>query len=315
MKGPTVSVVVPVYNEEQNLPVLHSALKAQDFSDYEILYIDDASTDGSWNVLEGLSREDNVRSFRLDKNYPVGYVRAFGVERAQGKYVASIDADCEPTPNWLSMVKHLEGQTAVVGFPVIPPPGLDYLARKLDYTGDGKPNPKLFLHGSGVLMKRDVVLAVGNYPPRRIGEDTHLFIRISNAGRELKLSQEARIYHRHKQLAFIDFLRRFYRTGRNNTGAKSFVIFGLGFPALLLLSLWFVYSIGTPGLVSLILPIGFLINPIRVLSYMRDFAKPENRLAKLALFSGIRILISISFISGLWKGAIYLAFKGRRLCC
>ena len=77
--------------------------------------------------------KDHVHIFRLDKNYPVGHVRAFGVNKAKGEYIASIDADCIPTPNWLTMIKYLDDETAVVGFPVFPPPEYDYLDQKFEY--------------------------------------------------------------------------------------------------------------------------------------------------------------------------------------
>jgi glycosyltransferase involved in cell wall biosynthesis len=288
---------------------LHSALKSQDFKDHELLYIDDGSTDGSWSILEDLSDQDNVRCFRLNKNYPAGYARAFGVEKARGRYVASIDADCIPDANWLSMVERLDSQTAVVGFPVIPPPQLDYLARRFEYRGNGRPRSGHILHGSGVIMKRDVVLAAGNYPPRRVGEDTTLFRRILETGQKAGYTEQARIHHLQRQHTFGDFLRRFYRTGRNNTSVLTFVLFALGFPLLLLLSLGLIYSLGTLGLISLVLPVGFLVNPIRLSSYLRDFAKPRNGLVKLVVFSGIRIAISSTFILGLWGGVPSFRFS------
>ena len=93
---------------------------------------------------------------------------------------------------------------------------------------------------------------------------------------------------------------------------RTFSLFGLGFPALILLSIGLIYLLGTPGLISLILPIGFLINPIRVVSYAKDFARPESKAVRLLLFAAIRIPISLTFIAGLWKGIVSSGlWKGR----
>lgn len=306
MKTPAVSIVVPVYNEAQNLEKLHSALKNLDFADeYEILYIDDGSTDESWKILQNFSKEPRVRCIKLDKNYPVGYARAFGVEKTKGDIIACMDADCIPTPNWLNMVRYLDGKTAVVGFPVIPPAELDYLAQRFEYIGDGKPDPKVYLHGSGVLMRKDVVLKVGNYPAQSVGEDTVLFRKISEAGYELKYTREAKIYHNHRQQNFIAFLRRFFRAGENNTSIRTFLIFDLLFPLVLFLSFMMIYYVGTYALFSLIFPVGFLANPATILFYTRNFAKPENKIARLAVFTAMKIAVSLAFILGVWKATRY----------
>ena len=288
----------------QNLEKLHVALSEQDFKDYEIIYVDDGSTDRSWEILQTLSKEENVRCFKLEKNYPVGYARAFGVEKAKGDFIASIDADCTPQLNWLDMVKYLDENTAVVGFPVIPPAELDYLAQKFDYIGDGKPNLNVHLHGSGVIMRKDIVSSAGNYPSKKVGEDNVLFKNILKARYKLKYTDEVKRYHGHKQQNFAAFLKRFYRAGENNTSGKTFLFFDVVFPLLLLFSFMFVYYLGPVGLLSLILPVGFLSNPETILFYMGNFAKPKNKALKFILFTGIKITVSIAFVLGLWRATI-----------
>jgi glycosyltransferase involved in cell wall biosynthesis len=309
LKTPVVSVIVPVYNEEWNLKKLHVALKKQDFKNYEIIYIDNGSEDRSWKILQRFSKESNVRCFKLDKKYSVGYVRAFGVEKAKGKFIASIDADCIPTSNWLNMVRYLDDKTAIVGFPVIPPAELDYLAQRFEYIGDGRPDSKVYLHGSGVIMRREVVLKVGNYPDQTVGEDTLLFKKILEAGYEFKYVKEAKIYHKYKQQTFIAFLKRFYKTGKNNTNMKTFWLFDVIFPFLILTSILLTYFLGMRGLPLILLPIGFLLNPKTVLFYARNFAKPRNIAIRFVIFAVIKIAISFAFVFGVWRATITLFRK------
>ena len=68
-----ISVVVPLYNEAESLPELHSWIKrvmnANDFT-YEIIFVSDGSTDSSWNVIEKLSEEDDaVKGIKFRRNY------------------------------------------------------------------------------------------------------------------------------------------------------------------------------------------------------------------------------------------------------
>lgn len=314
MNTPKISIIIPVYNEAQNIEKLHPALKNLDFSgDYEIIYVDDGSTDKSWEILQTFSKEQNVRCYKFDKNCPVGYARAFGVEKAKGEFIASIDADCIPTHNWLNMVKYLDNKTAVVGFPVIPPAELDYLAQRLNYIGDGKPDPNVYLHGSGAIMRRNIILEKGNYPPKQVGEDTELFRKISEGGYKFKYTDEAKIFHTCRQVKFGLFLKRFYKTGENNVSMKTFLLFDFVFPFLIFLSIYSAYLLGKTGLLSIIFPLAFLMNPKTVLYYTRNFEKPKNMVAKVILFGGIKTLVSIAFILGVWKATLKKIFYLREI--
>ena len=68
-----ISVVVPLYNEEESLPELNSwiesVMEKNNFS-YEIMYVDDGSTDNSWEVITQLkAKSDNVRAIKFQRNY------------------------------------------------------------------------------------------------------------------------------------------------------------------------------------------------------------------------------------------------------
>ena len=95
-----LSVVVPVYNEAASLPELVERLRAAcaEFS-YEVILVDDGSSDGSWAVIEDLCAEGNrFRGVRLARNYGKSAALAIGFEEARGEMVATLDADLQDDP-------------------------------------------------------------------------------------------------------------------------------------------------------------------------------------------------------------------------
>lgn len=98
-----ISLVVPLYNEADSLPELHAWIKKvvdeNDFS-YEVIFVDDGSTDASWRVIKDLMRSDaNVRAVRFQRNYGKSAALFCGFERAKGDVVITMDADLQDSPN------------------------------------------------------------------------------------------------------------------------------------------------------------------------------------------------------------------------
>ena len=102
MIQPVLSICVPVYNEEENLPLLHEAIaKVFDASniDGEILLVDDGSKDGSWKAIEALVAKDpRVRGLKFASNCGETAASDAGLRNARGKYVMTMDADLQNDP-------------------------------------------------------------------------------------------------------------------------------------------------------------------------------------------------------------------------
>jgi glycosyltransferase involved in cell wall biosynthesis len=119
-----ISVVVPVLNEEESLPLLHQRLTAalaHSGYSYEIIIVDDGSTDRSFAVMcELQTQDDHLRVVRFRRNY--GQTAAFsaGFDRAQGDVVITIDADLQNDPADIPalMAKIAEGYDVVSGWRV-----------------------------------------------------------------------------------------------------------------------------------------------------------------------------------------------------
>ena len=98
-----ISVIVPLYNEEESLPELTAwierVMKAHGFS-YEIIFVNDGSTDHSWQVIEELSRQSAaVKGIKFRRNYGKSPALFCGFERAQGDVVITMDADLQDSPD------------------------------------------------------------------------------------------------------------------------------------------------------------------------------------------------------------------------
>lgn len=99
---PAVSVVVPVYNVEEYLEQCVNSILNQDFGNFELLIIDDGSTDESGNLCEELARRDKrIRCFHKE-NGGLSDARNFGIDRMRGDLVTFVDSDDWLEPDCLS---------------------------------------------------------------------------------------------------------------------------------------------------------------------------------------------------------------------
>jgi glycosyltransferase involved in cell wall biosynthesis len=98
-----ISVVIPLLNEEESLQELYNwiaKVMQSNSYDYEVLFIDDGSTDASWNVIEKLASEHKqVKGIRFQKNYGKSQALDAGFEAANGDVVITMDADLQDNPD------------------------------------------------------------------------------------------------------------------------------------------------------------------------------------------------------------------------
>ncbi len=91
---PVVSVIVPVFNAARTLPAAIASVRAQTFAEWEIVLVDDASTDASPALIEALALGDpRIRSAHLPLNMGPAAARNRGLELARGRWIALLDAD------------------------------------------------------------------------------------------------------------------------------------------------------------------------------------------------------------------------------
>lgn len=88
-----ISIIIPVYNKKRYITDTVKAVLNQTFFDYELLLIDDGSTDGSGEICDKLARKDERINVVHTINRGVGAARNAGIKKARGKYISFIDAD------------------------------------------------------------------------------------------------------------------------------------------------------------------------------------------------------------------------------
>jgi glycosyltransferase involved in cell wall biosynthesis len=98
-----ISVVIPLYNEKESLRELHDwivrVMQQHNFS-YEIIFVDDGSNDGSWQLVETLAKENNhVKGSKFRRNYGKSAALHIGFGMAQGDVVITMDADLQDSPD------------------------------------------------------------------------------------------------------------------------------------------------------------------------------------------------------------------------
>lgn len=98
-----ITVVVPLYNEAESLPELHAwitRVMAQHGFSYEIVFVNDGSTDESWSVIEDLVSKDNhVHGIKFRRNYGKSPALFCGFSQSQGRVVITMDADLQDSPD------------------------------------------------------------------------------------------------------------------------------------------------------------------------------------------------------------------------
>lgn len=115
-----VSVVVPVLNEEENVPVLYKEISdaLKDY-DLEIIFTDDGSTDSTYDVLKKLRQDDpRLKILKMQKNYGQSAALAAGIQYAKGDVIATLDGDLQNNPADIPMMieKLNEGYDFVAGW-------------------------------------------------------------------------------------------------------------------------------------------------------------------------------------------------------
>lgn len=170
---PEISVIVPVFNREQYIPRCFDSILLQTFMDFELLIIDDGSTDGSGAICEDYALKDmRVRTFHKS-NGGVASARNEGIRNAKGRYLVFVDSDDYIMPDYLKSLLPVDDEDFVMDSSDLRSPCLS------DGRYEGLEMIKVALFGWqilcpwGKLYKSDIVKGNGLYFDERchIGED------------------------------------------------------------------------------------------------------------------------------------------------
>jgi len=106
-----ISIVIPLFNEAESLPELHEwivKVMTKNSLTYEIWFINDGSTDNSWEIIEDLkSKDENVKAVKFQRNYGKSAGLFVGFEKAEGEVVVTMDADLQDSPEELPEMRRM----------------------------------------------------------------------------------------------------------------------------------------------------------------------------------------------------------------
>lgn len=218
---PTASVIIINYNGGGILPVIQegiSSIKNQTMSDWELILVDDGSTDGSNEFLSSLADGKEVR-FVQGAHRGVGSARNLGLEVARGRYLAFLDNDAIPAKDWLEQVvtfceAHPEcGAGASLVFFADRSGVINSAGSVLNELAHGKgvgsqelypycsmPEEVMYATGNGMVIRQEVLDQVGEFDEGFVfygHDDSDMGIRIRDAGYPIVPISDAILFHLH----------------------------------------------------------------------------------------------------------------------
>ncbi len=202
--APRVSVVVCAYNEERTLEACLESLRRLRYPDYEVLVVDDGSTDATRAIAERFPEFGLVSQ----ENRGLSAARNVGIRVTRGEIVAFTDADCEVDPDWLGFLvaRLLEDDFAGVGGPNLPPPEDGWVAEVVARSPGGPTHVLLsdveaeHIPGCNMAFWRHRLAEIDGFDPRfRVaGDDVDVCWRLQDAGHRLGFAPAALVWHRRR---------------------------------------------------------------------------------------------------------------------
>jgi len=200
---PKLSVIVPVYNGELQLSRCLDALLASRFTDFEVIVVDDCSTDGSRQIVEQFA----ARYLRTPRNVGPGGARNLAARHAYGDVLLFVDSDVVVAPETVGQVAAdfaCDPQLAALfGSYDDQPAWRDFLSQYKNLMHHyvhqiSSENASTFWAGCGA-VRRDVYLEFGGFDlekyPKPSIEDIEFGLRLWRAGRRIKLNKEIQVKH------------------------------------------------------------------------------------------------------------------------
>jgi GT2 family glycosyltransferase len=200
IEWPRVSVVICTYNGGATLPETLERLQDLDYPDFEIIVVDDGSTDGCADAAPSYG----YRLIRTE-NSGLSSARNTGLHAANGEIVAYLDDDAYPDPDWLKYlaIAFLQGDYVGVGGPNLPPPGDGWIADCVTNSPGGPIHVLLtdreaeHIPGCNMAFRKSALLAIGGFDHRfRVaGDDVDACWSLQKRGWKLGFSPAALVWH------------------------------------------------------------------------------------------------------------------------
>ena len=215
---PKVSVVVCTYNNENTLRDCFDGLRVLDYPDYEVIVVNDGSTDATDDIV----REYGFRLISTE-NRGLANARNAGLWAATGEIVAYVDADARPDPYWLSHLATAfqKGAHVAIGGPNIPPPRASEISECVANAPGGPIHVLLsdeiaeHIPGCNMAFRKWSLEVIGGFDPqfRIAGDDVDICWRLQDRGWTVGFSPGAVVWH-HRRDRVNGYLKQQFEYGK-----------------------------------------------------------------------------------------------------
>lgn len=219
------SIVIPVYNRPDEIQELLQSLTQQTYTNFEVLIIEDGSSETCKEIASSFSDQLSIRYF-YKENSGQGFSRNYGFKRAEGDFFIVFDSDCLIPPHYFQTVNNYlhKHNLDAYGGPDRAHPSFSTLQKAISYsmtspftTGGIRGNkqhagtfhPRSFNMG----ISREVFEQTGGYKITRMGEDIEFSLRIIEHGFKTGLIPEAYVYHK-RRTSLKAFFKQLHFFGR-----------------------------------------------------------------------------------------------------
>ena len=218
------SIIIPVYNRPQEVDELLESLCSQTLKDFEVVVVEDGSTEKCDMVREKYANKLNLNYYFKPNSGP-GPSRNYGAERSQGEYLIILDSDVIVPENYLETIKaELNRESCdAFGGPDRAHPSFTTIQKAINYAmtsffttggirGGKRKMDKFYPRSFNLGIKKSVFEALEGFAPMRYGEDIDLSTRIFRNGYSCRLFPEAFVYHK-RRVKFSSFFRQVKHSG------------------------------------------------------------------------------------------------------
>ncbi len=315
------SIIIPLYNRPEEIDQLLHTLTQQTYTHFEVLVIEDGSTDDAQSIVESYQDQLDIH-YHVKKNEGQGFARNDGFARAKGAYFIVFDSDCLIPRNYLETVHMhlLEHQLDVYGGPDAAHESFTPIQKAISYsmtspltTGGIRGNKKHIgsFHPRSFNMgfARQVWEKTGGFTSTNMGEDIQFSLRAHAMGFKIGLISDALVYHK-RRANFMQFYKQIHSFGR--TRIKIYKQFPAELKLVHLFPTFFVFFLlATVILNSIDHFFAEVCNSFLAIYILLEFFHSwnKNKSAKVAFLSIFAAFIQLTayglgFIQDFWKRII-----------
>lgn len=219
-----LSLIVPVFNRSQEVEELLQSLTLQSDGDFEVIIVEDGSTEKCEEVVCSYSNKLSVSYFFIPNGGP-GQARNFGATKAKGDYLIVLDSDCIIPENYIRSVKKeiASSQADAFGGPDKASANFTDIQKAINYSmtsffttggirGGKKKIDKFYPRSFNMGIRREIYEELGGFSRMRFGEDIDFSIRIYQGGYKVCFFPSAWVFHK-RRTDWKKFYRQVFNSG------------------------------------------------------------------------------------------------------